>query len=89
MILLRNITVAVCLAGFVQLMPPPHARAQAPTSTVTPARPSAVILKTASGAELRDLAEAVGRLIRVEVDRSEVVRTEGTPALYLGSRPAA
>ena len=46
-------------------------------------RPSAVVLQTTSGADLRDLAQATGRLIRVEVDRAQVVLTAGTPALYL------
>lgn len=83
MILFRNISLAVWVAGLAQLFSP-SARAQTP-STEAPAadRPTAVILKTASSAELRDLAEAAGRLIRVEVDRAGVVRTEGTPALHL------
>lgn len=60
----------------------PHAAAQAPTSGAASST-SAVVLQTASTRDLRELAQATGRLIRVEVDRSGVVQTQGTPALYL------
>lgn len=84
MILLRNILITACLVGVVQGTTTAAAVAQTSDSTApAPTPPSAVILKPASVSDLRDLAEATGRLIRVEVDRVGLVRTEGTPALYL------
>lgn len=61
----------------------PRASAQAPTADGGVSETSAVVLQTSASRELRELAQATGRLIRVEVDRAGVVDTEGTPALYL------
>ncbi|MCB9656737.1 MAG: hypothetical protein H6726_03730 [Sandaracinaceae bacterium] len=46
-------------------------------------RPTTVVLRTEAAPELRELADATGRLIRMEIDRAETLDTRGTPALYL------
>lgn len=84
MILLRNITIAACVVTALQGTHTGVATAQiSAADTDVDHTPTSVIFKIAGSPELRDLADATGRLIRVEVDRTGVVRTAGTPALFL------
>jgi hypothetical protein len=71
------------VATLALLLAAPRATAQAPNPEGSGSSNSAVVLQTGSTRDLRELAQATGRLIRVEVDRSGVVQTQGTPALYL------